>query len=137
MTGLTIPSMKIFFTKRYIWRLPGYTWAKKEISGTLFRLIQQYLAIARCIQVYERCIPKKNFLPQKDNLFSYLYLFMLEKDKLCLYSLKLQLFPASLSWNVINVHSLLKMSKIRTKKCKKCQTFKDFLTVTEKQHMKP
>ena len=26
MTGLTIPPWKFFFAKRYIWRLPGYTW---------------------------------------------------------------------------------------------------------------
>ena len=53
MTGLTIPPMKIFFPKRYIWRLLGYTWARNPLSGTLFRpfrCIWQHLAIARCIQ---------------------------------------------------------------------------------------
>ena len=62
MTGLTIPPMKIFFPKRYIWRLLGYTWARNPLSGTLFRpfrCIWQHLAIARCIQVYDRCIQKK------------------------------------------------------------------------------
>ena len=66
MTGLTIPPMKIFFPKRYIWRLLGYTWARNPLSGTLFRpfrCIQQHLAIARCIQVYSG-VSKKHFLAE-------------------------------------------------------------------------
>ena len=36
-----------------------------------------------------------------------------------------------------NIEEFFKMSKIQTKMCKKCQIFKDFLIVTEKQRMKP
>ena len=72
MTGLTIPPMKIFFPKRYIWRLLGYTWARNPLSGTLFRpfrCIWQHLAIARCIQVYPGVSKKKFFRPKAGKIF--------------------------------------------------------------------
>ena len=49
--------LNFFFAKRYIWRLPGYTWVKKDTSGTLFRLfrcIRQLPGVSRCIQVYPK-----------------------------------------------------------------------------------